>query len=137
MNRQLVRQIKAESARIAETEMGIGGQKEREMIALWRQIRPRMVARLEQLGILEEFAHLLNQRRNEAEDAYLKAGMGWPDSREEANKDWLINDPQADEADAQAEAEGLQSLLEMAARERVPRSVRVEANRIQAARPKA
>jgi hypothetical protein len=132
MDRQLIRQIKQESARIAETDWPIGGQKEREMIALWRQIRPRMVARLEQAGILAEFAHLIESRRFAASEANQKAGMGWPDSREEANKDWLIVDPEGPEDPSDPDGD-LTPLLEMAARARVPLSVRVQAQKIRRA----
>lgn len=94
--RQLIRAVKSASRKIQDEEWPIGSLKEREMIELWRRIRPQMTARLESMGILEEFAHLLHCRRMEAEDQYLKAGMGWPDSREQANLDWLIVEPESD-----------------------------------------
>ena len=117
-NRQLVQQIKARSARIAREEREPGGKRERDMIALWRQIRPQMVARLEGLGVLEEFAHLLAWNRSEAESRYLDSGLGWPDSREEANRDWLISEPESQEEDDQAEQEALRALLASVARDR-------------------
>lgn len=128
--RNLIRQIKQESQRIQDEERGIGGQKEREMIALWRQIRPRMVARLEQAGILDEFAHLLINRASEASMENQRAGMGWPDSREEANKDWLLMDPEEPDEPTNS----LELMLETAARAQVPRSVRVQAQQIRKAR---
>lgn len=95
--RQLIRAVKAASLKIQEEDWPMGSQREREMIVEWRQIRPKMVARLESMGILNEFAHLIESRRFEAMEQYQKAGMGWPDSREQANLDWLIVEPETEE----------------------------------------
>lgn len=119
LNRRLIRAIKQECLRL-EDEWPMGGQIEDQMIERWRQRRPKMVARLEQAGILAEFAHLIECRRGEAMENYFKAGMGWPDSREEANRDWLLEDPEADDAPTR----NLDDLLQLAAREHVPTQVR-------------
>lgn len=124
--RQLARRVKAESARLAETEYGVGGQKEQEMIAQWREQRPKMVARLERMGILAEFAHLIETKRGQAMDANRKAGMGWPDSREQANLDWLIADPETDDEEQEADLNALMERMTQAPRERLPRAMRRE-----------
>lgn len=93
---RLIRAIKRESRRIDREEWGIGSQMEREMIEQWRAIRPKMTARLEQAGILKEFAHLIETRRFEAQKMYERAGMPYPDSREQAEQEWLICDPEED-----------------------------------------
>jgi hypothetical protein len=71
-----------------------------------------MVARLQEAGILQEFAHLLAASRLEAETAYRKAGLPWPEPREQANLDWVIEDPEVEDV-----PEGdLDQMLEQAAR---------------------
>lgn len=134
MNRtELIRSVKRASREIAQSDWPMGSQKEREMIAEWRRIRPKMVNRLLAMGILKEFAHLIETRRFEAETANLTAGMGWPDSREQANRDWLIWEAEADEdpqAPEEAEA-GVDQMLARAAKvdempsmwEKVPRKI--------------
>lgn len=126
ISRELVQQIKAESAKAAEETWGLGDQIQTRMIDNWREIRPKMVADLERQGILAEFAHLLLVRREETEDRYLAAGMGWPDSREQANLDWLINAPETEDA----QAGDVEPLMAMAARVYLPLKVKQEAGRL-------
>jgi len=126
IRRELVQQIKAESAKAAEDLFGPGGTIQDEMVEQWREIRPKMVADLERQGILAEFAHLILVRREETEDRYLAAGMGWPDSREQANLDWLIYEPETEDA----RPGDVEPLLAMAARVHLPLSVKQAAGRI-------
>lgn len=68
------------------------------MIRYWKQFRPRMVRRLKAHGLLEDLAYVLDCLKSKAEDANLESGLGWPDSREMAEREWLLMEPEHPEA---------------------------------------
>lgn len=94
-----VRWVREESDRIAE-EWPMGSINERKLIEYWRTNRPKMVAGLEQHGAIEKLAHVLESRRAAAVREYIKAGMSPTDAREQAEKDWLLREPEESDSAA-------------------------------------
>ena len=94
---QFVNRVKKRSKEIAETEIGIGGRREQEMIKMWRQRRPKMVKELETLGILAEFAHILQYNRMEADQQNITAGMSPGDASMTAEADWTMQEPETED----------------------------------------
>ena len=93
---QEVQQIRAESNHLAET-WPRGGWAQRDLIARWRRDRPKMAASLAEQGVLVAFAHLTLQRADDWEVKYRTAGMPIPDAREQAARDWLLQEPESEE----------------------------------------
>lgn len=87
---------KTESAKIA-TDWPLGSRAEKELIQHWRRVRPQMVARLQETGALAALAHVLNHKMIEALQRNRAAGMPPTDAREEAEKDWLLMEPEAED----------------------------------------
>lgn len=95
--RQFVMWVRRESRALAH-EWPMGGAAEEEMLRRWSRLRPKMMAELLRLGIAKQLAHVLENRRAEAVKRYLKAGMYLSDAREQAERDWLLNEPESDES---------------------------------------
>ena len=104
-DRAFAQMIRLRSREIAQTEREIGGRRETEMIAYWRAMRPRMTARLERRGILEAFAHVLNELRAQEQDRLQASRMAWTDAAEQAEQAWTLMTPEADDQDAADEAD--------------------------------
>ena len=93
---QEVQEIKAQSDRLAET-WPRGGKAQADLIAKWRQDRPKMAEELAKQGVLVAFAHLSIHRADDAEVMYREAGMPIPDAREQAAAEWLLQTPESEE----------------------------------------
>ena len=77
----------------------MGSLVERDLVTHWRAHRPKMVARLERLGILREMAHVLWHLMRQTEKQLLASGMAVTDAAEQAERDWLLQEPEAEELD--------------------------------------
>lgn len=80
-----------------EIRPALGAPKQKAMIAYWKAHRPKMYQRIKALGLLEKLAFVLHCLAKEEEDRNLKGGMGWPDSREQAEQGWLLMEPEEDD----------------------------------------
>lgn len=80
---------------------GYGQPSQKQLLAWWQVHRPQMVRRLEQRqpGLTLKLAFVLENRMFEQEDEYRQAGMPWPDRREQAERDWLLREPEAEPED--------------------------------------
>lgn len=67
----------------------------------WKRSSPKMWARLEKEGILEKTAFVSQQRMWTERDLLVKAGMPPTDAREEAEKGWLMLEPEDDPEDVE------------------------------------
>jgi|GEM_PF-3461870 len=65
-----------------------------EMKAYWKQNRPQMYRRLMTARLLNKMAYVLECKMWEQEAKNQAAGMPWPDSRNQAQQDWLLMDPE-------------------------------------------
>ena len=117
-NRRKFRQwIKTQTRRfIRETEMEVGGPVETRLINHWEENRPKMYRRLKQLHLLTETAYVMMNMAWEAEKKYKKAGMSYPDAKQQAEQDWLMleQEPEVQEQEeAEAESNPMVSLGRM------------------------
>jgi hypothetical protein len=96
MDPQLARWIKQESSRIA-LEFPRGGEVEERLVDNWKALRPKMV---ESLGPLTPLlAHVLMDKMLNARRANVEAGMPPTDAREQAERDWLLMEPESEDDD--------------------------------------
>ena len=76
------------------------------ILETWKRSSPKMYARLKEAGLLEKTAFVAQQRMWAEEELLSKSGMPPTDAREEAEKAWLMLEPEDDpEADDEAESE--------------------------------
>lgn len=68
-----------------------------DLIRQWKDLRPKMVARLKKMGILKEYALVCLERRDDKLMSLRRAGMMETDAREEANQGLLLWDEADDE----------------------------------------
>ena len=60
----------------------------------WRLNRPKMTSQLRDLKILDDLALVLQMAMWESEEAYSQSGMPLTDAREQAEREWLMLDPE-------------------------------------------
>lgn len=85
--------VKTETQKLADQEIAPTISLRKQILAAWTEYHPAMMAELNKLGIAQDFADLMQAKMWEAQEAYQKAGMRWPDSREEAAREWLMMYP--------------------------------------------
>ena len=85
-----------ESRRLTKAGWPPGSPKEDQVKVAWRVNRPKMVARLTPKG-LTALAHVLVDRWHRARVEYLKAGMPPTDANEQAEREWLLQEPETDD----------------------------------------
>ena len=70
----------------------------RQILETWRRDSPKMVARLEKQGTLEDLAFVCQERMWRAAKDNRKAGLPVTDAREQAERDHLMLEPEEPEA---------------------------------------
>ncbi len=70
-----------------------GSQKEADLLRYWRRERPLMYARLGTMAA--KFAFVLVMMEHETMMMYVKAGMPPTDAEEQAQKEWLLMEPES------------------------------------------
>ena len=111
-DKQFKQEIQAEAERYEEEFQALerpfmpGDGEVRDLIAYWEESRPKMVARLKKLGILQEFAIVSITRADDQLEKNLSSGMYITDARESAARNKLMW-PEAwdEEAEEQTEDE--------------------------------
>lgn len=93
----LAKWAKRESLKLAQ-EWPKGSQRETELLATWKLRRPKMLALLRQHGAAEALAHVLVDRAVKMEIDLMRQGMPSPDATEQAEREWLLTEPE-DETD--------------------------------------
>lgn len=68
--------------------------RQQEMKAYWRENRPQMYQLLLRENLLTKLAYVLECLMWEQEAKNRATGVAWPDSKSEAEKDWLIMEPE-------------------------------------------
>lgn len=82
-----------------EEEWPIGSKVEKDLMAQWQNLRPKMMSRLRVFpGAAEAMAHVLMDRKFKAEEQYVKAGMPIPDADLQASKEWLMLEEESDDS---------------------------------------
>ena len=93
---EVAKWAKAESAKL-EADWPKGSQQEKDLIAYWRQNRPRMTAALLKENALAEMAHVVLDRAQEMAKEQVKAGLPPSDARQEAERLWLMREPETED----------------------------------------
>ena len=92
--------VRRESQKLLEMGDLMGSPLEKKLIAHWREHSPKMAADLAKQNLLAPLAFVLVDKMLEQEKAYLKAGMPLTDAREQAERDWLLKEPEDETAEA-------------------------------------
>lgn len=93
-NATFPRWVRTEYAAMTKREETISLQLRQQMLRSWEVSRPEMYARLKKQGVLEQTADVLQSKMWEAEKVYQEAGMARTDATEQAEREWLMLDPE-------------------------------------------
>jgi hypothetical protein len=96
-NPRTVAWVNQETERLALEGKTPGSRLERELVEHWRYNRPKMYRQLLAAGVLEKMAFVLYEKMYQSTRVYIQGGLPYPDAQEEAVKDWLIWEPEAEE----------------------------------------
>lgn len=95
---QMALRIKAERKQYEAEEVIHNQDLHRQILETWRRDSPKMVARLEKQGILDDLAFVCQERMWRAAKDNRKAGLPVTDAREQAERDHLMLEPEEPEA---------------------------------------
>lgn len=95
---QMALKIKAERKQYEAEEVIHNPDLHRQILETWRRDSPKMVARLEKQGILDDLAFVCQERMWRAAKDNRKAGLPVTDAREQAERDHLMLEPEEPEA---------------------------------------
>ena len=95
---QMALRIKAERKQYEADEVIHNPDLHQQILEAWRRDSPKMVARLEKQGILDDLAFVCQERMWRAAKDNRKAGLPVTDAREQAERDHLMLEPEEPEA---------------------------------------
>ena len=95
---QMALRIKAERKQYQAEEVIHNPDLHWQILETWRRDSPKMVARLEKQGILDDLAFVCQERMWRAAKDNRKAGLPVTDAREQAERDHLMLEPEEPEA---------------------------------------
>lgn len=95
---QMALRIKAERKQYEAEEVIHNPDLHQQILEVWRRDSPKMVARLEKQGILDDLAFVCQERMWRAAKDNRKAGLPVTDAREQAERDHLMLEPEEPEA---------------------------------------
>ena len=93
---EFIQWVNREVAKLHRQGWFQGSPRETRLLARWRQVRPRMYAALQKAGIAERLATVLEAKHMEAWKEYTRAGMPPTDAEEQAEREWLITEPESE-----------------------------------------
>ncbi len=92
--RKFRRWVMSETKRLEEQESILSILLRDQMLSAWEQHHPQMMSELKKMGIPQQFADLMQARMWQTQEEYQRAGMHWPDSKEQAMMEWLMLEPE-------------------------------------------
>lgn len=95
---QMALRIKAERKQYEAEEVIHNPDLHQQILEAWRRDSPKMVARLEKQGILDDLAFVCQERMWRAAKDNRRAGYPVTDAREQAERDHLMLEPEEPEA---------------------------------------
>lgn len=95
---QMALKIKSERKQYEAEEVIHNPDLHQQILEVWRRDSPKMVARLEKQGILDNLAFVCQERMWRAAKDNRKAGLPVTDAREQAERDHLMLEPEEPEA---------------------------------------
>ena len=100
LSRQWMLAIKTEAARLdADEEHLHNNLLHKEILAQWKEHSPAMWKRLEAVNLAEPLAKVLQARMWDRQEELLRGGMPVTDAREQAEKEHLMLEPEAEAGD--------------------------------------
>ena len=97
LSRQWIQAIKAEAARLdADEEHVHNNVLHRAILATWKEHSPKMWASLTSAGLTQPLAKVLQARMWVRQEELLREGMPVTDAREQAEKEHLLLEPEAE-----------------------------------------
>ena len=95
---EMALRIKAERKQYEAEEVIHNPDLHQQILEAWRRDSPKMVARLEKQGILDDLAFVCQERMWRAAKDNRRAGLPVTDAREQAERDHLMLEPEEPEA---------------------------------------
>ena len=86
--------VRAETLKLEAKETVLSTNLREQILKAWKAYHPQMLNDLEAMGLSVKFADLMQAKMWEAQEAYSAAGMRWPDSLEQAQREFLMMYPQ-------------------------------------------
>ena len=81
-----------------EVHPAYGRDSQKEMALFWKINRPQMFSQLQAESLVLPLAFVLECKVSETARQYREAGMPWMDAQEQAERDWLLNDPETSQS---------------------------------------
>lgn len=95
---QMALKIKSERKQYEAEEVIHNPDLHQQILEAWRRDSPKMVARLQKQGILDDLAFVCQERMWRAAKDNRRAGLPVTDAREQAERDHLMLEPEEPEA---------------------------------------
>ena len=92
---KVVQWVNQEVAALSRQGWSLGSPRETSLLKYWRLHRPKMFMALSRAGLATKLATVLDARRYQAKETYIRAGMPLTDAEEMAERDWLIREPES------------------------------------------
>lgn len=86
--------IKMEALQIRTTAGSGQIAQQNKMLETWAEQRPDMLARLDRAGIARDLAQVLDYKTWKTGRAYMKAGLSMAEARAQAEREWLLLEPE-------------------------------------------
>lgn len=97
LNRQWIQAIKAEAARLDANEEHVHNNvMHRQILATWKEHSPKMWDSLTAAQLTNPLAKVLQARMWDRQEELLRGGMPVTDAREQAEKEHLLLEPEAE-----------------------------------------
>ena len=97
LTKQDVEKVKAEHQRYLDDENTIHNTvQHKRILDTWKESSPKMYLRLRTQGVLEAMAYVCQQRMWQEKKDLVKSGMPYTDAMEQAEKDQLMLEPEAE-----------------------------------------
>lgn len=91
------RWVRQEHQRLMDSEPTLAAPKRQQILAGWQHYRPAMLGSLKAMGVETMLADVIQSRMWEADERNRKAGMPPTDALEQAERDWLMFEPESEE----------------------------------------
>jgi hypothetical protein len=91
---KVVAWINREAAALAHRGVVPGSPRETDLLQHWQTHRPKMLAMLQEAGVAEKVALVLDEKRWEARQRAIQQGMPATDAEEQATREWLLQEPE-------------------------------------------
>lgn len=96
-DQQFIQWVQRESIKLTNQGYLTKSPQQTRMLKFWELYRPEMFNRLQQWGIAKQLAQVLDHKADQAFQQNLDAGMYRTDAQEQAEQDWFLLEPEAED----------------------------------------